>query len=120
LIVDDQADIRLLIRRLIEIADEDVFVSGEAASGREAIERADELAPDVIVLDERMPDLDGLQTARLILERRPGQPIILCTAYVDDGLERRAQAVGIQICLAKSELRDLPAAICRVLEIQQR
>ena len=111
LIVDDQEDIRLLIRRIIDVADAGVCVSGEAATGREAIECVEELDPAVIVLDERLPDLDGLQTAKLILKRRPNQPIILCSAYVDGELKRRAQAVGISACLPKSELRTLPAAI---------
>lgn len=88
-----------------------LFVKGEAATGREALDRLDEIDPDVIVLDQRMPEMSGLQTAELILKRRPGQPIILCSAYIDESIRRRAEAAGIRICLAKTDVGRMPAAL---------
>lgn len=111
LIVDDQDDVRLLVRMIIEAANQGLFVSGEAASGREAVDRLEETDPAVVVVDEMMPGLSGIETAALILRRRPGQPIILCTAYLDDDLIERATAAGIHVCLPKEQAAALPAAI---------
>ena len=114
LIVDDQEDVRLLIRMLIEAANRGLFVSGEAANGREALERLDECDPAVVVLDAMMPDIDGLKTAELIRRRRPGQPMILCSAYLDDELRKKAEAAGIAVCLTKGEFEDIPETVREV------
>ncbi len=111
LIVDDQEDVRLLIRMIIEAANRGLFVSGEAANGREALERIEALDPAVVVLDAMMPEIDGVSTAELIRKRRPNQPMILCSAYLDDELRRKAQEAGIMMCLAKSEFAEIPAAV---------
>ena len=110
-IVDDQEDVRLLVRMIIEMADNGLFVSGEAASGQEAVDRLDEADPAVVVVDEMMPGLSGIETAVLILRRRPGQRIILCTAYLDEDLIERANAAGIHVCLAKEQAAQLPGTI---------
>ena len=114
LIVDDQEDVRLLIRMIIEAANRGLFVSGEAANGREALERIDECDPAVVVLDAMMPEIDGVATAELIRQRRPSQPMILCSAYLDDALRQKAEAAGISICLPKGEFAEIPAAVRRV------
>ena len=115
LIVDDQEDVRLLVRMIIEAADQGLFVSGEAASGQEAVDCIEETDPAVVVVDEMMPGLSGIETATLILRRRPGQRIILCTAYLDDDLLARATAAGIGVCLPKEQADQLPAAIHALL-----
>ena len=111
LIVDDQEDIRFLVRMIIERANNGLFVSGEAASGHEALDCLDEADPAVVVVDEMMPGMSGIETATLILRRRPGQRIILCTAYVDDDLVDRAAAAGIKVCVPKDKAAHLPGAI---------
>ncbi len=111
LIVDDQEDMRLLIRLVIEAANEGLVVNGEATTGLEAVERAGELDPTVIVLDEMMPGMNGLEAAAQIMQQRPGQLILLCSAYLDDDLRRRAREVGIAVCLTKDEIRKIPEAI---------
>jgi two-component system invasion response regulator UvrY len=110
-IVDDQEDVRLLVRMIIEAHNQGLFVSGEAASGHEAVERVEETDPAVVVVDEMMPGLSGIETATLILKRRPGQRIILCTAYLDEELRRRAEAAGIHVCIPKEHAGQLPGAI---------
>jgi CheY-like chemotaxis protein len=113
LIVDDQEDVRILIRMIIDAADRGLFVACEAGSGHEALERLDQSCdPAVVLLDAMMPGIDGVETAARIRERRPGQPMVLCSAYIDDELRERAERVGIQICLAKDEVDRIPEAIC--------
>lgn len=109
LIVDDHQDVRILLRTIIELAG--MSVSGEAADGEEALAVLDEADPDVILLDEMMPGLSGLETAALIRARRPGQRIVLCSAAMDDGLRRKAAEAGIGICLTKYEMSRVPDAL---------
>ena len=106
-IVDDQADVRLLIRMLIEGANDGLFVTGEASGGHHALGQLDDADPDVIILDQMMPGLSGVDTAGLIASRRPGQRIILLTAYLDEELRGQAEEAGIQVCLAKDRTGDL-------------
>src|SRR5436190_13703234 len=95
LIVDDHRDIRALIRLLIEEADGELSVGGEAASAMEALDQIDDVDPTVVLLDYMMPEVDGLEAAERILARRPRQAIVLCSAFIDDRLRERARAAGI-------------------------
>ena len=114
LIVDDEEDMRLLLRVLINSEDRGLRVVGEAASGNEAIDLRHEVAPDVVVLDYRMPGLNGLDTARSLLEDEPELPIVLYSAYLDDAVVDEAHAAGVRRCVRKGDtaalvqtLRDL-------------
>lgn len=111
LIVDDQPDVRLLVRLVIEVANEGLVVSGEAAGGQEALERLEDDDPVVVVLDQMMPDMNGLETATRIRARRPRQVIVLCSAYLDDDMVEQAREVGVQWCVGKAEVRTLPDVI---------
>lgn len=108
LVVDDEDDIRLLIRLTIERWNRGMFVSGEAGDGTMALATLDAADPAVVVLDQTMPGIDGLQTAREILRQRPEQPIVLFSAFLDAEIERRAAEIGIARCLDKRRLRELP------------
>lgn len=111
MIVDDQPDIRLLLRTIIRRANDGLIVVGEASNGSDAIDRIDDDDPLVVVLDEMMPEMNGLEAAEHMRARRPTQIIILCSAYLDPALERRARAVGVQGCVSKEEVRRLPDLI---------
>ena len=91
IIVDDQARVRLGFRMAIN-TEPDLKVTGEARDGAQAITAARVLRPDVMLMDIRMPDVDGLQAARQIVRAEPGTKIILITTfdldeYVEAGLE---------------------------------
>jgi len=114
LVVDDEADIRFVVRRMIERMEGDGLVVHEASSGEEAIEMWRALRPDVIVLDQRMPGLAGVETAARILAERPAQRLILFTAYRDDLEDEAGLTAGIAR-LSKSQLNRLPAELRALL-----
>jgi two-component system, response regulator PdtaR len=101
MIVDDTEHVRNMLAEMLEL---DGFeVVGRAASGYEAIAEADGTTPDVIVMDYRMPDIDGLSAARLIRANHPRQAIILYTAYMDRALKDQAKEAGIALVVGKVE-----------------
>jgi two-component system, response regulator PdtaR len=101
LVVDDTEHVRNMLAEMLELDGFDVV--GRAGSGAGAVEQATSRQPDVIVMDYRMPDMDGLKAARSIKETRPGQPIILYTAYMDAKLEAEAKGAGVALCIGKVE-----------------
>ena len=109
LIVDDHADVRFLIRTIVAEAGPDVEVAGEADGVEAALEQLDALAPDVVIMDARMPRIDGFEAAPMLLARRPDLPIVLCSAWVDDEVRRRAAAAGIGTVLSKDQFEEIPA-----------
>jgi two-component system chemotaxis response regulator CheY len=111
LIVDDEEDMRFLVRAVIEAANHGLVVSGEAADGAQTIERWRADRPDIIVLDQRMPGMTGLEVAERILGEHPDQRIILFSAYLDEDTTMEAKRLGIDMCLAKSEYTRLPEAL---------
>jgi CheY-like chemotaxis protein len=111
LVVDDHADVRFLVRAILEDAAPDVAYAGEAATAQDAVAAAAALEPDVVVLDARMPAVDGFEAAAMLLERRPGLPILLCSAIVDDEIRSRAAAAGIAACLSKDHFEAIPRVV---------
>jgi DNA-binding NarL/FixJ family response regulator len=108
MIVDDHESVRELLRAIVDDAPEDVVVSGEADGARTALEAIDRIDPDVVILDAKMPEVGGLEAAPLILERRPGQKILLCSAIVDADVCHQAERAGIAACLSKDDLEAVP------------
>ena len=83
LVVDDQALVRGGFRMILD-AQKDVEVIGEAADGVEALEKVTELEPDVVLMDIRMPRLDGLEATRLLVERGRAPRILMLTTFDAD------------------------------------
>jgi DNA-binding NarL/FixJ family response regulator len=102
LIVDDNDVVRKIVRGILE--EEDGWeVCGEAANGREAIEKARQLTPDVIVLDLAMPVMDGLQAARELTQILPAVPLLMFTNFESTCLKQEALSAGISALVSKSE-----------------
>ena len=106
LIVDDNRYIRQALCEQFK-RESDFEVCGEAANGKEAIEKARELHPDLIVLDLSMPVMNGLDAARVLKQLMPALPIIMFTSYSDSSMEHVIRQVGISDLVSKSQ----PAAI---------
>jgi YesN/AraC family two-component response regulator len=115
LIVDDEMDMRMLVRVVIEIANDGLSIVGEAADGAEALRVWRDLdgppEPDVVILDNRMPELTGLEVAEQILAERPAQLIVLYSAFLDEEVREAAARIGIARCVSKEDLDRLPAVI---------
>ena len=100
-VVDDTPHVRSMLVDMLEL--DGFSVVGEAGSGEQAIEKVPEADPDVIVMDHRMPGMDGLETAEAIRRQRPDQAIILYTAYLDADIEAAAKRAGVAVCIGKVE-----------------
>ncbi|WP_329091006.1 MULTISPECIES: response regulator transcription factor [unclassified Streptosporangium] len=111
MIVDDHPVVREGLRGMLE-ADPGITVVGEASSGDEAVVRAGELTPDVILMDLRMPDGDGVSATSRILAGRPESRVVVLTTYETDADIVRAVEAGAAGYLLKDTSRaDLLAAI---------
>ncbi|MBI5956544.1 MAG: response regulator transcription factor [Chloroflexi bacterium] len=93
LIADDHTLFRKGIRKMLE-AEEDMEVVGEAATGRQALEQARALTPDVILMDIKMPDLDGIEATRTLRREMPHVGIIFVTMFEDDEFVFRGLQAG--------------------------
>lgn len=100
LIVDDHAPIRKMLASAF--LSDGFKKCGEAANGKEAIELAKRLKPDVVTLDFSMPGLSGLHVGPTLRQLFPKLPIILFTLYANKNLEREAANAGINLVLLKT------------------
>ena len=110
LVVDDTEHVRSMLVDILRLYGFDVV--GQAADGHEAIRVTAELRPDIVVMDYRMPDKDGLQTTREIRAEVPEQRVILYSAFIDQTLEDEAAQAGVSVCVPKgSGVETLAAEI---------
>jgi DNA-binding NarL/FixJ family response regulator len=86
-------------------------VCGEAVDGADAVEKAHELAPDLILMDFSMPQMDGVQAAREIAKSGTDIPILLFTLNLSRQLMELARNAGLRGAISKSEISKLPDAI---------
>jgi DNA-binding NarL/FixJ family response regulator len=115
-IVDDQTLVRQGIRSLLGLA-EDIDVVGEAADGEEALPLLERLTPDLVLLDIRMPRLDGLGVLDALANKPASPPCLVLTTFDDDELVLRAIARGARGYLLKDvTLEQLTAAIRTVAD----
>ena len=102
LVVDDNAFIRQVLCRVL--ASEAGFdVCGEAENGRDAIEKAQALHPDLIVMDLSMPVMNGIDATRALKTLMPTVPVIIFSEYSDAFSEKEARSAGISALVSKSE-----------------
>lgn len=116
LLVDDHALVRRGFRRMLE--DEPTFqVVGEASDGLEAVESAERLRPDVIVMDCALPQINGIEASRRILAKQPETAILMLSMHSEDTLVRQALEAGAKGYVLKNAMDlDLVSAIKKVAE----
>ena len=102
LIADDSRLIRDALRRLFG-NEEDFDVCGEAENGQEAVVKAQQLRPDLILLDLSMPVMNGLDATRALKRVMPKVPVIMFSAYSDSSTERAARSAGVWALVSKFE-----------------
>jgi two-component system chemotaxis response regulator CheY len=114
LIADDSLVVRKLLRDLLST---DYEVVGEAANGREAVTLAEELLPDLVIMDVTMPELNGIQATRQILARLPGADVVILSAKTDHESVRDGLEAGARDYLGKPpKPGEIQAVVQRVLD----
>jgi len=112
LIVEDNPTIRRLIRRAISDIADNIF---ECEDGADALTAYTEHRPDAVLMDVRMPRMDGLSATRQILDHHPGARIVIVTDYNDDGLRSAAREAGACAYALKNNLTELDTVLTAAL-----
>ena len=102
LIAEDHTAMRHALRNLFTQYDK-WEVCGEAADGKEAVDAAVELKPDLVLMDYRMPNKDGIEAASEIKQELPETPVVIFTLNKTRELEAKAQQVGVRAVVGKEE-----------------
>jgi DNA-binding NarL/FixJ family response regulator len=110
LLADDHPVVRRHVRNILQ-TELGCEVCGEAKSGREAVVMTAASHPDLVVLDLSMPELNGLQAARLIHEQFPETEMIVLTMHDPLDLKDELRAAGVRTCIQKTDLQDLVDAV---------
>ena len=113
LLVDDHQVVREGLRRMIEL-DENLRVIGEAGNGNEAIVKAQELLPDVIIMDLKMPVMDGITATHTIKQLLPDIHILILTLYAEDFVKQAIEAGASGYLLKDSDTEQITRAIYQV------
>lgn len=125
LIVDDQVLFAESLRAVLEASGAQYKVCGLAENGREAVDAVDELKPDLVLMDVRMPVLDGVAATRILKTKHPALKILMLTTFEDDEYVREALRYGVSGYLLKSIptaelLASLGAALTGALQLDPR
>jgi DNA-binding NarL/FixJ family response regulator len=105
LLVEDDASLRTGIRMRLAL-EADMHIIGETGDGQEALQLARALQPDVILMDVRLPGLDGLEATRLLRESVPRCSVVILTLYDEAANRQRAREMGAFAFVSKQESDD--------------
>src|ERR1700756_2951009 len=115
LIVEDHEDLRAVLRSLLENKTQCVVI-GEASDGLQAVQRAKELQPDLILLDLSLPKLNGMEAGRRILKLCPHSKIVFLSQDSSRDVVQGALGLGAAGYLLKSDATELPLAVDAILQ----
>lgn len=102
MIVDDSELVRQGLRTVLQ-ANPEWEIAGEAADGVTAVEMFKSVRPNVVIVDFQMPGINGLETARRLLEIAPAVPVVMFTQHASADLEKHAREVGIRSVVSKTD-----------------
>lgn len=114
MVVDDNPSVRRYLRGVLE-QQNDWHVCDEARNGREAVDRFQQIHPDVVVLDFQMPEMNGLDAARIIAKLSPETPILMVTLFLSKQLSDEARKVGVRGACAKADIGSVVDAVGALL-----
>ena len=117
LIVDDNPSVRHYLRAILE-QNTSWQVCGEAKTGSEALEKVNQGAPDLILLDYQMPDLNGVEIVKRIVQQFPKIPILMVTLHLSPQLAEAARRAGVRGVCAKQDIGSVVEAVEVVLNQQ--
>ena len=119
LIVDDHPQVRAGIAAVLG-NESDILIVGQAGDGREALEKIAELSPDIVVMDIRMPLLDGLEATRLIMKSKSHPKVLILTQMEQEEYIKRAREYGAHGFFPKVSIGSGLAAAIRQVQKGQR
>ena len=119
LLADDHSVVRRIVRNFVQ-SESGWEVCAEATTGREAVVMTAAEHPDVVVLDLSMPDLNGLEAARLIHNQFPETQLILLTMHDSLELKDQLTASGVRACIRKDDLNQLLVAIRNACQLEPK
>lgn len=113
LLVDDQPQVRRGLKMRLGL-EPDVEIAGEAGDGAAAVALADELRPDIVLMDVEMPGMDGISATQELRAVAPHSAVVILTLYDDAATRARAKEAGAASFVAKHEVEEtLLTSICR-------
>jgi DNA-binding NarL/FixJ family response regulator len=112
LIVDDQALVRAGFRMILEI-EPDITVAGEAANGAQALELAAQLRPDIVLMDVRMPGMDGIEATRKLNEMGSRSRVVMLSIHDNPFVKQEAARAGVDAFVAKHQPSEALLAAIR-------
>jgi len=115
LLVDDHHVVREGLRRILDM-DGGIEVIGEARSGEEAVAKAVALSPDVIIMDLKMPGMDGISATREIIQKLPGANVLVLTLYAEDFVKQAVEAGVSGYLLKDSDAEQITRGVHQVYE----
>lgn len=119
LIVDDSDFARTGLKVLLA-GRTDCEICGEANDGRQAVMKAIDLNPDLVILDYSMPGMDGLHVAQEIYKALPATLILICTLFPSRELEKEAMKYGIRHVISKAEMSKTLVAVLEGLHVDSK
>lgn len=118
LIADDQPSVRQGLGMFLEL-EPDIEVVGEAADGREALDLASSLRPDLVLMDARMPTMDGFAATAALRRESPDCTVVVLSLYDDPETRARARSSGASAFIPKHRVKDALLATVRRLASEQ-
>jgi len=116
MIIDDEEALRSLLKRTIDWEAKGLEVVGEAASGSEAINTIDDLKPDIVFVDIRMPFMDGIEFSKLAISRYANLKILILTAFDDFQYAKECIGIGVTEYLLKPIVKsDIDEVLDRII-----
>ena len=113
-VVDDNPAVRRYLRGILEQQAE-WHVSDEACNGQEAVERFSQVKSDLVVLDFLLPEMNGLDVARYIVDVSPQTPILMITLFLSRQLAEEARKIGVKGVCAKTDVSSIVDAVDALL-----